>query len=443
VVIRRTIARSAATLVALLQLAQGVAPAAAQGLRPISGPSPTTLRLSVDQARIFQADRPFAEIQIAQPEIAEVQPLNRDTIYVLGRSRGRTSLALLDDQQRLIASATVVVSPDIEELKERLAALLPRARIEVRSAGGGVVLSGAVDDAASVERAMAVARAYAGDDVTNLLTVGSRQQVSLQVRIAEMSRTAAKELGISLGANTAGADYALGAATLGGIADPFGAIGAALTIGDVLLNVSIDALEEKGFARTLAEPNLVALSGGEAEFLAGGQVPIPIRDEDGDVDVEFRSVGVSLGFEPTVLEDDTISLALATEVAAIDDTIEVLGIPGFLVRRASTTIELRDGQSFAIAGLYQDDFADNIRQAPWLGDIPVLGTLFRSTEFRRGESELVVIVSANLVAPVEDRRAIPLPFDRIRIPNERELFLMGQTVVDRPGFAGDYGYVLE
>ena len=414
----------------------------AHALRPIDGPAQSTVNVVIDQARILELDRPYAEVQIAQPSIADVQPLTTTRISVPGIARGRTTLTALDANGEVIANAILVVQPDIAELKARLAALLPGSRIDARTAAGGIVLSGVVPDAASVDRALSLAAAYGGGNVTNLLQVGARQQVALQVRIAEIDRNAAKELGISLDATGGSGSFSSGAANAG---TGFGTLDLAFSIAnELLLDVQVDALENKGFARTLAEPNLVANSGGEAEFLAGGLVPIPTVDSDGDVDTEFRPIGVSLNFRPTVLQGDVISIAVSTEVAAIDDTIEVLGIPGFSVRNATTTVELRDGQSFAIAGLYQEEFADNVEQVPWIGDVPVLGSLFRSTEFRRGESELVVIISADLISPVDDIRSIPTPLDRVRIPNERDLFLLGDTTAgpETPEFEGEFGYVL-
>ena len=448
-------------LAALLALSLAAAAASAQqgALRATNRGEPRSMSVMVDQAVILESSRPFVELQIAQPDIADVQPLSDRSVYLLGRRIGRTSLALLGADGRVIDDVRIVVEPDLSELKQRLRELLPRERIEVRAAGDGLVLSGSVGGAAAIDRAMALGRAYAGDRVTNLMTVGSKQQVSLVVRLAEMNRNAAKEIGVSVGASRTG-DPSFGVGTGGASVDPggaitfppytgFGALGALFSIGDsLLLGLQIDALETKGFARTLAEPNLVALSGGEAEFLAGGEVPIPLINNDGEVDVEFRPIGVSLAFRPTVLEDDAISIAVSSEVADIDPSLGSqtagLSIPGFTVRRATTTVELRDGQSFAIAGLYQDDFADTISQVPWLGEIPVLGALFRSADFQRGETELIIVVSARLVGPVEGTDSIATPYERVSLPSEADLFLFGRTDGrDAPEFDGPYGYVLD
>jgi pilus assembly protein CpaC len=237
----------------------------------------------------------------------------------------------------------------------------------------------------------------------------------------------------------------------------FGALGLIATLGDVAIGLVMNSLEAKGFSRTLAEPNLVALSGNQARFLAGQDVPIPTVDADGQTDVEFKEVGVALNFTPTVLDDDLINLELSVEVSSIDTTTPGIPIsatqgnviPLFNVRRATTAIELRDGQSFAIAGLLEDNFTDAVSQFPWLGDIPVLGALFRSTNYARGETELVIIVTVHLVVPVSEEE-LSVPSDHVRIPNEFELFLLGNVdgagapgMVQSQGFDGDFGYVVE
>ncbi|MEE8455860.1 MAG: hypothetical protein V3R90_14140, partial [Limibaculum sp.] len=295
----------------------------------------------------------------------------------------------------------------------------------------------------------------------------------LKVRIAEMSRSAAKALGLDLGifargSNAAGFFSSGGTitgfpSTVGPGATPlpgttptgFGTLGLIARIGDVGLNITLNALEEKGYSRTLAEPNLVALSGNQASFLAGQDVPFPTVDSDGQTDIEFKQIGIALNFTPTVLDDDLINLEISTEVSSIVEgagvPISANGalVPVFNVRRATTAIEMRDGQSFAIAGLLEDNFTDAVSQFPWLGDIPVLGTLFRSTNFSRGETELVIIVTVHLVVPVSEEE-LSLPHDNVRIPNEFELFLLGNVdgagapgMVQAQGFDGAFGYVVE
>jgi len=423
--------RICAAWLAALMLCSAVAEtAAAQSvLRASRGLASNDVTVLSNRAVVVESTEPFVELSVAQPEIADVQPLSDRSIYILGKQRGATTLTLLGEGGRLISNVTINVRPDLGELKERLATLMPNDPIEVRSAAAGIVLSGVVSGAAKIDRAMTLARAYAGENVTNMMSVGGTQQVSLKVRIAEMNRDAAKDLGVSLGVSSRNAraqpfvqsgnainnnlgegsfqDPTSDTPQFSNILSSFGVFGALFSIADnYLLDVQIDALEEKGFARLLAEPTLVALSGTEAEFLAGGEVPIPTVDEDGQTDVEFKNVGVSVVFQPTVLEDDLINLAVSAEVSNVDPALSTVSnnidILGFAVRRATTSIELRDGQSFAIAGLFQDDFEDTVSQVPWLGDVPVLGTMFRSSGFQRNETELVILVTANLVVPVDD-----------------------------------------
>ena len=379
---------------------------------------------------------------------------------------GRTDLTILDKDGHLMAKIDVHVVPDISELKLRLSELLPGEPIEMRTASDGIVLSGTLSGAAKISKAMEIAERYAPGKVTNLMYVGGTQQVMLQVLFAEMQRSVSKSLGFNFGLAGQGGDvsYAflsgsgVAAAPFGLATDAFGFAGLAVTAGDVVLSLFLDNLEQKGLIRTLAEPNLVALSGDTASFLAGGEVPIPVaQDSSGTtgssaITVEFKPFGVGLSFTPTVVDEDLINLELATEVSFIDNTIVVtngiIDIPGFGVRRANTTVELRNGQSLAIAGLLQEDFSDNVSQFPWLADTPIVGALLRSSDFAERQTELVIIITPTLVTPVSGDR-LALPFDRIRIPNENELFLLGATEglpdgrTSTLGFDSNFGYVVE
>ena len=449
---------------------------AQSALRVARGLSSNNITVLVNRAVVIESVEPFVEVSVANPETADVSPLSDRSVYIFGRTRGVTTLTLLGQNGRLITNVTINVEPDLGELKKRLGELLPREEIEVRSAADGLVLSGTVSGKQKITRAMELARAYGGDSVINMMSVGGTQQVMLKVKVAEISRGAAKDIGVSIGLlgntqrtapfSTSGESITIvddadgtdifenATSTLG----TFGGIyGAVFSIANsFLLDIQIDALETKGFAKTLSEPNLITLSGTEANFLAGGEVPIPIDDGDGEVTIEFKPVGVDLNFTPNVLDDDLISVALSAEVSEVDPTLGVTAagfdIPGFQVRRATTTVQLRDGQAFAVAGLLQESFTDSISQVPFLGDIPVLGALFRSADYQRGESELIIIVSAHLVTPVDSADDLALPTDRIEIPNEAELFWLGRPTGNGPGgsfsvgmqgFDGQYGYVLE
>ena len=294
----------------------------------------------------------------------------------------------------------------------------------------------------------------------------------LKIRFAEMQRSTSKALGFNIGAISGaslggGETVTFGAGTGAGteilttgfdgtdipVPGNLGIGAVAFRLGRTAIDVIFNALERKGVIRSLAEPNIVALSGDTAQFLAGGEVPIPVQDEDGGISVEFKPFGVGLSFTPTVVDEDLINLELETEVSSLDSSIQVqsagIALTGFSVRRARTTVEMRDGQSLAIAGLLQDDFSDGADQIPWLGDLPVLGTLFRSSSFQRRQTELVIIITPTLVTPV-DGEQLSLPTDRMRIPNEEELFLLGklegaasEREVAGQDLDGSYGYILE
>ncbi len=450
-------------------------PVSAQNvLNVMRGAASNSISVAVNRAVVMESDRVFAEVSVANPGIADVAALSDRNLYVLGKVPGRTTLTLLGPDGGLITNVDIRVAPDIAEFKERLREILPRERVEVRTANDGIVLSGQVSSAQKLSRALELAERYAPERVTNLMTVGGTQQVMLKVRFAEMQRNVAKNLSTSLGIGGSTTD-SLGAIATGGFNSLEGANSlfdgtAAGTVrsyspnangagdfgfklGGLEVNLLLEALETKGMVRTLAEPNIVAISGQDAEFLAGGEYPIPVV-EDGSVQIEYRPFGVELLFKPTVVDGDLINLELGATVSAIDPTVAVqtngITVNGFSVRRAVTTVEMRDGESFAIAGLLQEDFNDLVGSVPWLGDVPILGSLFRSTEFERRQSELVIIVTPHLVVPTTGD-ALSLPTDRMRIPTERELFLYGK-VEGRQGAAGQVaqqdlqgsiGYVVE
>jgi len=461
---------------ALVGLTLGVAavPASlsAQSLRVMSGGVTSALNVPMNRAVVVEADAPFAEISIANPGIADISTLSDRTIYVLGKTPGRTTLTLLGPDGRLIANVEVRVTPDIAEFKERLRQILPGEPVEVRTANDGIVLSGIVSSTAALDRAMELAQRYAPDRVSNLMSVGGTQQVMLEVKFAEMSRTVSKSLSASLGFNGGGGVTATGETgtwLLGAndISNPAlansegtqGSLRLGFNAGAFQVGILLEALESKGVVRTLAEPNLTALSGQEANFLAGGEYPVPVVDPTtGAIAVTYKPFGIELKFTPRVVDQDIINLELTAAVSGIDPTTSItnngFSVSGFRRRETSTTVEMRDGQSFAIAGLLQDDFRDLNGQVPWLGDIPVLGALFRSAEYKRQQSELVIIITAHLVTPTRGE-AFALPTDRIRPPTEAELFLNGTTAaparptsgaageVAQQDFSGSYGYVME
>ena len=450
--------------------------APAEVLRVMSGSTSSALAVPMNRAVVVEAETPFAELSIANPGIADISTLSDRTIYVLGKAPGRTTLTLLGPDGRLMTNVEVQVTPDIAEFKERLRQVLPGEPIEVRTANDGIVLSGTVSSSAALDRALELAQRYAPERVSNLMNVGGTQQVMLKVRFAEMQRSVSKNLSSSLalrgtafsdnvglnGGNGAFADGSNVDAVFSGnpITSSTQAAGrytVGFSTGSLEFAVLLEALESKGMVRTLAEPNLTALSGQEASFLAGGEYPIPVVDNDGGISIEYKPFGVELKFVPRVVDGDLINLSINAAVSGIDTTVTVqndgFSVNAFKRRETKTTVEMRDGESFAIAGLLQDDFTDLNGQVPWLGDIPVLGALFRSASYERNQSELVIIVTPHLVTPTRGE-ALALPTDRVRIPTESELFLLGRTAggaprtgaaaeVAKQDFSGSYGYVME
>lgn len=443
-------------------------PLMAEVLRVATGQASSALNVPMNRAVVVESDVSFAELSIANPGIADISTLSDRSIYVLGKAPGRTTLTLLSADGKLISNVDVHVTPDIAEFKERLQQILPGETIEVRTANDGIVLSGTVSSIAKLDRALDLASRYAPDRVSNLMVVGGTQQVMLKVRFAEMQRSVSKSLSSSIGiksnSNTVGGGIATG--NIAGVDSLYagnnvattqtGAMGLGFTAGAFEFGVLIEALEAKGMVRTLAEPNLTALSGQEAKFLAGGEYPIPVSNTDGVITVEYKPFGVELNFTPVVVDGDIINLTINAAVSSIDSTITVSSGDGFTLnafkrRETSTTVEMRDGESFAIAGLLQDDFRDLNGQVPWLGDVPIIGALFRSSEYQRNQSELVIIVTPHLVTPVRGE-ALSLPTDRVRIPTEKELFWGGKVAGAPKGAAGEvamqdfstsYGYVME
>ncbi|MGR3501706.1 type II and III secretion system protein family protein [Pseudaestuariivita sp.] len=473
----------AAALCVLCSASLPVPPAMAETLRVVRNGTGSSLSVPMNRAIVVESDIPFAELSIANPAIADISSLSDRTIYVLGKSPGLTTLTLLDASGRLISNVDVRVAADVTEFKERLRQILPGEEIEVRTANDGIVLSGTVSSTVKLQRALELAERYAPERVSNLMAVGGVQQVMLKVRFAEMQRSVAKSLqssvafggtafssdvgvagGSGRGVTSAGQTNLLGGAlpgggtssALSGSANNAGAISFGFNAGAVEVAVLLEALETKGVVRTLAEPNLTALSGQEAKFLAGGEYPVPTSGSGDSVVVEYKPFGIELNFIPTVVDGDLINLQLNTAVSALDATNGFdqggFTISAFTRREASTTVEMRDGESFAIAGLLQDDFRDLNGQVPWLGDIPVLGALFRSAEYARQQSELVIIVTPHLVTPTRGER-LALPTDRVIVPTEKDLFLGGRVEgrghtgpvqeVARQDFNGSYGYVMD
>ncbi len=411
--------------------------------------SRTATSVKIDDLIVMRTDKAFKEVRVANAEIADVVVLTDQSFHVMGKKGGKTNVMLYDTNKQLIDIITVNVGYDLAELKRSLFETLPGEKVEVRPMGGGVYLSGEVSSPSIVSKAEKIAEAYAPGKVTNALSVNDSHQVMLEVRFVEASRDAVKELGMGLLTQRAG-DFGFRAGG-GLISGNLPSLAGTLLggTGNVSLDTNIQALEEQGVIRTLAEPNLVSMSGDTASFLAGGEFPIPVSADDGQIGIEFRQFGVGLSFTPTVLGDGIINLEVKPEVSQIDtaNAVRIAGIeiPSLRVRRADTTVELRNGQSFAIAGLLQNDSTTSKVQVPWLGDVPVLGSLFRSSRYKNFETELVIIVTPRLAKPVADISELSSPMDTHRAPTELDLFLNGKLdkVSQSEGLAGKYGHTIQ
>ncbi len=376
-----------------------------------------TISLELNEGQLVRLDRPAASVFISNPSIADVNVRSTQLIYLLGRGPGRTTLYALDAEDNVIANMEVTVHHNLTRLREALDTLLPTAGLNVTSIAGAIILSGTVATGSDSENARRITARFVGDgeEVINQLAVTGPNQVNLRVQVAEVKRNILNRFGINMDLLLSG-DVILGLTTN----VPAAVIGATTatgsgSIGDLNISGVIDALADDGLITILAEPNLTALSGETASFLAGGSFPIEVVQAGSAgspvITIEFQEFGISLSFTPTVIGENRIHLHVLPEVSSLDFSVALAnGTPGLTTRRTETTVELASGQSFAIAGLLSQSTSENLRKTPGIGDIPILGALFKSEEFRRDETELVIIVTPYLVRPVSVGK-IPLPTD--------------------------------
>jgi pilus assembly protein CpaC len=445
--------------------------------------------VTVRKSRTLVLPQPFASVVVGSPAIVDALPMTDRRLYIQGKQIGTTNVSVFNQSMQLAGVIDVEVTPDTGNLQEKIRASTGSTAIRVGSSNGQIVLSGVAGNAVAADRAVEVAKSMIpeGGNIVNAMKVAPSQQVMLRVRFLEVARSASREIGVNwfgannggnrgfrtgLGAASAGGRPGIGATgpgfvdasgnpvpapgspagsgapglpifntvgTLlptisGGPAAPFGVALASLATKGGSLDVTLTALETKGLIRRLAEPDLVALSGDTASFLAGGEFPVPTAQTTGTggfpvITTEFKPFGVMLTFVPTVLANGIINLRLVPSVSELDFTqaIQTSGfiIPSITKREARTTIELRDGQSFAIAGLLQARNHRDISQLPWIGSVPVLGALFRSAAYQQLETDLVVIVTPHLVAPSVPGQRLASPLDNYLPTNDVDFFLMG------------------
>jgi pilus assembly protein CpaC len=429
--------------------------------------------LVVNKLAKLKSSREIKRAHVVNPAIAEL--IYSDTqspqwVFISGKAVGTTQLTLWDEDNNIVGTYEIIVNPDTAGLKKSLYEIFPKENISVRSSGEHITLAGTVSSAEKLSKILVLAQAYAPEKVINLLQVGGIQQVMLEVRIAEMSKSAGNRLGVNFA--WAGAN-AFGVNILNGLINPDGwpadtateiasSVNAALgfSYGDPVI-IAIDALQEDGLLKILARPTLIAQSGQNASFLAGGEFPYPVAQDTGEFSIEWKPFGIGLNFTPTVLGDDTISLVVSPEVSDLDftRTVSFAGyvVPAIDTRRMSTVVELKDNQSFAIAGLLKNYVRESVKKFPLLGDIPILGAIFRSTRYQKDETELVVIVTPHLVKPV-DGDTMPLPTDAFEEPTPFEMMMLGmfekyhdpklqggsqsEQNGSQPIVEGDFGYII-
>ena len=423
------------------------------------------LELTAGKSRVLDLPVAIKRASLANPEVADTVVLSPTQIYLTGKASGVTNLTLWNESGKMMGMYDVVIAPDLSRLKENLHKAFPDEKgILVTASHDYITLSGTASSATNLSRAMNIAEAYAPKKVINSMQVGGVQQVMLEVRVAEMNRELVRRLGINA---TAATPQGFGMTALNQLTSMLGGNSFAQTTGGLLsntLNLSqqatsavngafqfqtgnitwsgfVDALQQENLVKVLAKPTLVALNGQEAAFLAGGEFPIPVPQAFGLVTIQFKKFGVGLVFTPNVMDKKHISLSVAPEVSELDfqNALRTQGfiVPAITTRRATTTVELADGQSFAIGGLLRDNVKESINKYPGLGDIPILGALFRSTSFQKNETELLIIVTAHLVKPL-DMTAQALPTDYYEEPNDFEFYLMGYT--EKGGFGGKAGH---
>ncbi|RXH42212.1 type II and III secretion system protein family protein [Bradyrhizobium zhanjiangense] len=419
-----------------------------------------TLNLTSSQGKTVHLTGPAASIFIADPAIADYQAPSNTTIFVFGKKSGRTSLFALNDKGEALAELRVVVTQPIEDLRATLKAEVGDYPIQISYTPRGAILSGTAPNADVVETARKVTEQFlgAGALVVNKIQVAGSLQVNLSVRVAEVSRSAVKDLNINFTASGPnGAFLETGKGGGSGAAGGGGKIGIGFSAGNTNLSAVLDALASEHLASILAEPNLTAMSGEAASFLAGGEFPIPVMQDNRQVSVQFRQFGVSLEFVPTVLNNNQINVRVKPEVSELSSEGEVkingMAVPALSTRRASTVVELASGQSFAIGGLIRRNFNTDIGEFPWLGDVPILGALFRSSSFQKRETELVIIVTPYIVRPGSNPNKMSAPSDRISPPSDAGRILTNTVArpprnrdaprASAPGLTGSAGFIIE
>lgn len=411
------------------------------------------LSIDLDGGALVRLKKQASAVFVSNPEIADVQVKSPTLVYIFGKAAGETTLFAVDNNEQILFSRKIVVNYSLTRLKESIKTVAPNARIDVTAMDGGIVLKGQVNTAVEAENIRQLAGKFVGSDdaVINGMEIVGANQVNLRVRIAEISKDVLKNIGFNwdyLLNPKASGEFLFGLATGGRVPYSGGAFNTRYVDPDVSLtnnslmagyngsnydlNGVVDLLENEGLVSVLAEPNLSSLSGETASFLVGGEFPVPIGQDNGEISIEFKPYGIGLAFTPTVVGGNRISMRIRPEVSQLSNQGAIrsnsLTIPGITTRRAETTVEVGSGQSIALAGLIQHNSQEDINKYPGLADLPILGMLFKSDRFRRKETELVIIATPYLVQPSNNK--LQIPQTGMRMPTDPERILTGQTMVE-------------
>lgn len=449
---------AALLLLSTLVFSCGSAQAASAPNRLLALQQDQSLTLTTTKAILVSLPRDASSVLVADPAVADIVVRTPRLAYLIGTKPGETNAFFLDAAGNRILTLDIRVERDLGALQEALDNLLPEGNLQARPLNADIVLSGEVGSSDLAESAQRIARRFVTEDagVVNLIRITRPEQVLIQVRVTEMRRSIAKKLGVSLAGIDGNVNFRTGFQGLAGLFnDRFGVIDAVGSniLGLNTLSVVLEALEQEGLVKTLAEPNLTAMSGETANFLAGGEFPVPVgRDDNGQITLEFKPFGVGLQFSPVVLANGRINLKIMTEVSALSNegafVLADIRVPGLTVRRAETTVEIPSGGSLVLGGLLRNDAANQRRGLPGLVDLPVLGALFRSTEFQREETELVVIAVPYIVNPTRPA-ALSEPTDGFAPGSDIDRFLLGALARRYPAAgnlqttSGSIGYIVE
>ncbi|MFZ5672005.1 MAG: type II and III secretion system protein family protein [Pseudomonadota bacterium] len=430
------------------------------GVSAAGGDGGRLVRIGLNKSIVIKLPGDARDVLVGNPDIVDAVVRTKNTAYLFARAIGQTNIFFFDANGQQILALDLEVAQDMTALQKLVRRTIPGSRIVVDTIGENVVLSGSAKSPAEAKLALDLAVKFTGDEkkVISSINVLGKEQVMLKVRVAEVQRNVLKQFGINTTAVFSVGKFAFNLANINPftspLISPLGGYGGGWSSGGDSVDFLVRAMERDGLLRTLAEPTLTAVSGEAANFLAGGEFPVPVAQQNDTISIEFKKFGVGLGFTPLVMSEGRISLKISTEVSEISNDISIsldrIVIPGLSVRRAETTVELPSGGSIAMAGLIKDNARAEINGTPWLKDVPVLGALFRSRDFQQNQSELVVIVTPYVVNPVNEQQ-LAMPTDGLNSASDKQAILFGRLnrIYGGPGkgpdgvYHGNVGYIVE